>query len=139
MDPIQPRKDTRMPGPYFNTTALEVWNHSRHAGDTYKSALVSYPVQESMDEDISTSRASLRPWARRAEKQAARARSSSPAGQHRRTSSSRRTPSADLQSAVSLSGRLSGSSAGGSGERSIQSYLARSSRDGDVPELISQA
>ena len=91
-----------------------------------------------MDEDIATSRVSLRPWARRAEKQATRARSSSP-GPHRRTgSSSRRTPTADLQSPVGISRQFSGSSAGGSGERNIQAYLARSSRDGDVPDLISQ-
>lgn len=92
--------------------------------------------QESMNEDITTSRASLRPWARRAEKQAARARSSSPSALRR--TGSRRTPSADLQGTLGLAHQLSGSSAGGSGERSIQSYLARSSRDGDVPELISQ-
>jgi len=90
-----------------------------------------------MDEDISTSRAALRPWARRAEKQAARARSSSP-GAPRRSGSSRRTASSDLQGAVGLSRQFSGSSAAGSGERNIQSYLARSSRDGDVPDIISQ-
>ncbi|DBA95921.1 TPA: hypothetical protein ACH3X1_001448 [Trebouxia sp. C0004] len=94
--------------------------------------------QESMDEDITTSRAALRPWARRAEKQAARARSSSP-GAPRRSGSSRRTGSSDLQGAVGLSRQFSSSNTVGSGERNIQSYLARSSRDGDVPDIISQA
>ena len=88
-------------------------------------------VQQSMAEDIETARAALRPWARRAEKQAARGRSISP-----RRTTSRRTPSADQGS---LARQIStGGNAGGSGERSIQSYLARSSRDGDVPDLISQ-
>ena len=86
-----------------------------------------------MTEDIETSRAALRPWARRAEKQAARARSASP-----RRSGSRRTPSADLGAQGVLARQVSTGSAGGSGERAIHSYLARSSRDGDVPELISQ-
>lgn len=102
-------------------------------------------MQESMAEEIDTSRAALRPWARRAEKQAARGRSPSP-----RRSMSRRTPSADLGGTPrhissnsstdlgSISRQFSTGSAAGSGERSIQSYLARSSRDGDVPELISQ-
>lgn len=90
-------------------------------------------VQESMAEDIETSRAVLRPWARRAEKQAARARSTSP-----RRSGSRRTPSADLGGQGGLTRQISMGSAGGSGERTIYSYLARSSRDGDVPELISK-
>ena len=90
-------------------------------------------LQESMAEDIETSRAALRPWARRAEKQAARARSISP-----RRSGSRRTPSADLGDQGNLARHTSMGSAGGSGERTINSYLARSSRDGDVPELISQ-
>lgn len=86
-----------------------------------------------MTEDIETSRAALRPWARRAEKQAAQARSTSP-----RRSGSRRTPSADLGAQGGLARQVSTGSAGGSGERAIHSYLARSSRDGDVPELISQ-
>lgn len=87
-------------------------------------------VQQSMAEGIETARAALRPWARRAEKQAARARSSSPG-----RTTSRRTPTADQGT---LARQISTGSAGGSGERSIQSYLARSSRDGDVPDLISQ-
>ena len=89
-----------------------------------------------MEEDISTSRAALRPWARRAQKQGTRARSSSPPAA-RRTNSYRRTTSGDLQGAAA--GALARqTSAGGSGERSIQAFLARSSREGDVPELISQ-
>lgn len=87
-------------------------------------------VQQSMAEDIEAARAALRPWARRAEKQAARARSRSP-----RKTASRRTPSADQGT---LARQISTGSAGGSGECSIQSHLARSSRDGDVPDLISQ-
>lgn len=90
-------------------------------------------LQESLAEDIETSRAALRPWARRAEKQTARAQSISP-----RRSGSRRTPSADLGDQGNLARQISMGSAGGSGERTINSYLARSSRDGDVPELISQ-
>ena len=86
-----------------------------------------------MAEDIETSRAALRPWARRAEKQAARARSTSP-----RRSGSRRTPSADLGVKGGLARQTSMSSSGGLRERTIHSHLARSSRDGDVPELISQ-
>ncbi|KAL0036203.1 hypothetical protein WJX79_007899 [Trebouxia sp. C0005] len=129
----------RRPSAELGRAALEPSVFQRQAALQASSFDDLVTQQESMDEDISTARAALRPWARRAEKQAARARSSSP-GAPRRSGSSRRTGSSDLQGALGLSRQFStGSSVGGSGERNIQAYLARSSRDGDVPDIICQA
>lgn len=95
-----------------------------------------------MEEDVSSQAAALKPWGRRAQKQAVR--SSSPSHHRRSSSLNRRQPSMDLHSASSLGRQLSSSSVGSptvgspGAERGLQAYLSRSSRDGDVPELISQ-
>lgn len=113
----------------FNTQSMA----SRH---TASIASLLLAVQEALAEEISLARAALRPWARRADKQAARAtQEPQPQLGPARTSSGRQPLGRQLSKAGSSLG--SPLSSTGSG-RGIDAYLARSTRDGDNPEAISQ-
>ena len=79
-------------------------------------------------------RAALRPWARRAEKQASRA-PQSPHAQLTSAGSGKLPLARQLSKTSSSLGSPLGSTGSG---RGIDAYLARSTRDGDVPEVISQ-
>ena len=91
-------------------------------------------LQEELAEQISLARAALRPWARGAEKQASRV-PLSPQAQLTTAGSGKLSFSRQLSKTGSSLGSPLGSSGSG---RGIDAYLARSTRDGDVPEIISQ-
>lgn len=91
-------------------------------------------LQEELAEEISLARAALRPWARRAEKHASRV-PQSPQAQLTTAGSGKLSFSRQLSKTGSSLGSPLGSSGSG---RGIDAYLARSTHDGDVPEIISQ-